>query len=295
LSYLGLFASPLLLLTRFTEERQLGFQRWFPIIISTTLLCLTIARLIYLRSFLPISSNILIPQGLGPLTLRDTFLLKHQDIPPLPWMFWAVVTVLALYGQFELVKRAISYLVVILGRLQNISLTKSDRGPLMALATTAIYCGPIILIRIFDRYMTPLLPLVFFWIIATAKPNLRGVLVPAAAVLIVCGTIVFAVLGTHDYLAWNRARWAAIAELERSHQADDQTLDGGFEYNGLRAYDAAYIPPVDKSMWWVKDDEYMISFGPIEGYLSVARYPYTSFLPPDTRAILVLHRQPVSK
>jgi hypothetical protein len=91
-------------------------------------------------------------------------------------------------------------------------------------------------------------------------------------------------------MAWNRARWQALAELERSGAADFRTVDGGFEYNGLRGFDARYASPSGKSMWWVRDDPYVVSFGPITGYETVKSYPYVNYLLPGLRTVYLLHR-----
>ena len=291
LTYLGLFASPLLILTKPTDDILAGPRRWAPILVSSVFLMISVGEMIHHRAIMPISQNVLVPEGLGPVILRDTYILNLQDISPLPWSFWAGVTVLALFGQFVLIKRVASFLVGVWDRRDNFAIAPKDGGPIMAVATIAIYSAPIMLIPLFDRYFIPLLPLTFYWIIATGKPNNKGGVAPSVAGVIIFATVVFAILGTHDYLAWNRARWEAITKLEQSHQADYRTLDGGFEYNGLKGFDSGYVPPADKSWWWVRDDEYIIAFAPVQGYSTVARYFYTKFLPPERRAIFVLQRQ----
>ena len=45
--------------------------------------------------------------------------------------------------------------------------------------------------------------------------------------------LVFGVAATHDYLGWNRARWAAAAELHERWGVPKEEIDGGFEYNNL--------------------------------------------------------------
>ena len=241
---------------------------------------------------MPIGGNILTPEGLGPLTLRDTYILNLPDVSPLPWPFWALATGLALYGQFVLIKRVADYLIGVWDRRDVNAISGRDAPPLMAVVTTAAYCAPILLIGVYDRYVTPLFPLIFFWLLATGKPNLRNVPAFALGGATLLATVIFAILGTHDYMAWNRARWDAIAELERSHTADAHNLDGGFEYNALRSFDLKYIPPASKSWWWVNDDAYLIAFAPIEGYAPYARYSYERYLMPGTQDVYVLRKQP---
>jgi hypothetical protein len=46
----------------------------------------------------------------------------------------------------------------------------------------------------------------------------------AALCLVTAG---FAVPATSDYIAWNRASWTAIADLQKSGAASPANLDGG--------------------------------------------------------------------
>jgi hypothetical protein len=291
LLYVGLFVSPVLLLTKPIDVAPAGLRRWAPIVVSGAFCAISVIELIHHRELIPKDNSIFLPSGLGPLILHDTAILKLQDVPPLPIALRACMTALALFGQFVLVKRMAAFLIGVWDRRDRFALDRADSGPLMALAAIAIYTGPLLLIYIFDRYLAPLLPLVFYWIIATARPRDKGVFHQLAAGAIVLASVLFAVLGTHDYLAWNRARWEAIAALERSGRADARNLDGGFEYNGLRGFDPNYVPRADKSWWWVKDDEYLIAFRPIAGYATLARYDYRNLLPPEQRAIFVLQKQ----
>lgn len=110
----------------------------------------------------------------------------------------------------------------------------------------------------------------------------------AATLLFLYG--LFALGGTHDYLAWNRARWQAITSLMEKDGISYNNIDGGFEFNGWYAYDAGYHINPSKSWWWVDGDDYVVSFGPVPGYLEVGRYPFERWMPPGDGNILVLQR-----
>jgi hypothetical protein len=112
----------------------------------------------------------------------------------------------------------------------------------------------------------------------------------AASILTILVSATFAVAGTHDYLAWNRARWRALQDLVAVKSVPPAAIDGGFEFNGFYLYDPGYRPPPDKSWWWVHDDEYMIAFGPMDGWAEISRWPWTSWIFPGERAILTLRR-----
>jgi hypothetical protein len=258
-------------------------------------------EMLYHGRIMPFGDNNLIPAGVGPLTLRDAYynLVIPTVPPPLPCGFWLAVTVVSLSGQYILVRRIIKFLIDVWGRRTGFTIDASDAGPLMALMTTLIYCSPIILIHLVDRYCLPLLPLVFYWLLATGKPLRAPNLAAALAGVIGVVTILYSILGVHDYMTWNRARWEGIAQLERTNKADYRNLDGGFEYNGLRGFDPAYkidySPHAEKSWWWVKDDEFVIAFAPFGQYAPVARYDYQTLLPPATRSIYVLQRRSTSQ
>ena len=91
-------------------------------------------------------------------------------------------------------------------------------------------------------------------------------------------------------MSWNRARWQAIYNLEQSSVADARSLDGGFEYNGLRSYSPTYVVQPPKSWWWIDGDKYMITFAPLPGMEIVGRYAYATYLPIATRFFYVLRR-----
>ena len=294
LLYGGLFLSPLLLVTKLASPPASPGWRWASTAISLLLVLISGFGIIHFGVVMPIGGNVFIPEGIGPLTLRDTYILDQSDVARLPVGFWIAVTSVGLLGQFLLVQRIVDYAIAVFGRRRGLMLDPADVQPLMALMTAAIYCAPIILIPMFDRYLVPLAPLLAYWLLATGRPAWTTALAPALSALVCATLVVYSVLGTHDYLAWNRVRWQALTDLERSGAADFRSVDGGFEYNGLRGYDGRYQPPPEKSWWWVHDDAYVVSFGRIEGYEPVKRYEYLNTLLPGLRTVYLLHRQAAS-
>jgi hypothetical protein len=160
----------------------------------------------------------------------------------------------------------------------------------------ALYLGPVAVAGLFDRYLLPLLP-----------PAMALTAVPAAGlpprprwVAAACGALLaafagFSVAGSHDYLSWNRARWRALDELAR-RQVAPARVDGGFEFNGWHGYDAALpvAPSTNdavRSWWWVKDDEYVLAFGPLAAYEEVARHAFGRWCPPGRAYVLTLRRR----
>ncbi len=99
-----------------------------------------------------------------------------------------------------------------------------------------------------------------------------------------------AAAATHDYFAWNRARWDAIADASR-RGATPETLDGGFEYNGYYGFERKPRQAIPgKSWWWVQDDRYVVAFTPVEGYDELARFPVKRWLARTPATLYLLER-----
>jgi hypothetical protein len=290
LLYAGLFSLPLLLLTRPPAVTAVPSSlRRLPFFTAAGAVVLIILAMAVRRQMMPFGRNILIPQGVGPLTLLDTYILGLPNVPSLPLVFWVVITLLSVWGAFELTQWVTIFAIRLLTTPRSRRLESADTSVLVAAVAILAYFTPLMLIPIYDRYIIPMLPLTLFFLANTAPARSTGYLRALGGVLCLA-MAVFAVLAAHDYMAWNRARWAAIADLQKVGSAGPANLDGGFEYNALYSYDPSYHQRNDKSWWWVDDDTYQITFGPIDAMQIVGKYPYATLLPPANRTILVLHK-----
>jgi hypothetical protein len=121
---------------------------------------------------------------------------------------------------------------------------------------------------------------------SSLKP--QTLVLPATFLLLLYG--LFAVMGTRDYLEWNRVKWRALDDLTQTEKIAPRDIDGGFEFNGLYVYDPATCSTDPR--FWAKDDApYILAFGPIPNYEEWKRYPYRRLLPPSGEGhILVLRR-----
>jgi hypothetical protein len=297
LLYAGLFSLPMLLLTQpaIPVDTAASRLRKLPLYAGAAVAILAIGSMVYLHRIMPllgnvVSGNILVPQGIGPLTLRDTYILGLPNVAPLPRLFWIAVTLLSLWGAFQLVIRSVAYVVNTVARMRQGRLDAVKVSTVFPATAIVFYLAPLLWTGLFDRHLLPALPLILsFSIGASGSPSVERYRVVAAALLTLAMTV-FAVLATHDYMAWNRARWSAISELQKTHDAGPANLDGGFEYNGLFSYDPSYRDVDGRSWWWVQKDDYQITFGPIAGMSIVKSYTYRTLLPPGNRSILVLHK-----
>jgi hypothetical protein len=176
--------------------------------------------------------------------------------------------------------------------------TRADIGVnAFLLSAIFFYCLILGISGLFDRYILPLLPLLMMVIVLVSPhPCQRGewkfdrlVTSFVFAAILLYGLL--SIGATHDYLAWNRTRWQATADL-MARSITPREIDGGYEFNGWYLYDINYQRQKGKSYWWVDSDEYRIAAGPMKRYQEIQRYPYVKWLPPGQGNISVLRKIP---
>jgi len=292
LPYIGLFVTPFAACFVLARRAPIAGLRALTVWLGS--MGLGVVLLLLLRgAVLPVIGNILLPSGLGPLTLRDTYLLG-RNLPDPSWLrlLWPAATAWgALVTGFVLVVAG-----TMLVRVAGAALRSWDLRPAwpQALLLTIIgaYAAGLFVIGYqafwFDRYLILFIPPVLGLLVLAVGGSAPRAVAPAAAVLGLYA--LFSVLGTHDYLAWNRARWRALADLQASGVSPRQ-IDGGYEFNGWLLYDPRYEKTTGKSWWWVQGDEYMIASGPMPGYAQVASYPFDRWLIPGRSEVLALRRE----
>jgi 4-amino-4-deoxy-L-arabinose transferase-like glycosyltransferase len=296
--YVGLFLFPVAVkLVRVDQGAKLWPTSLF-LLFSATLS----APLIYSGSLMPISRNvrgsILTESGLGPVLLRDTYILFLPHLPVLPQWFFAVTTLMSIIGGAMLLTwLALAFVNLFSNRTRVLTLAGEEDHSVASLFffSAAVICLlPMALqIPFFDRYVVPLLPLACAAVAPLARPSAVscGRLVSVVAMLSLAGMLVLSVGGARDYLAWNRARWAALDELTAKQSIPPTQIDGGFEFNGWHLYDHNYQLTESKSHYWVHEDAYVVAMGEIEGYDTVQRHSFTLWIPPHEGNVLVLRRR----
>jgi hypothetical protein len=141
----------------------------------------------------------------------------------------------------------------------------------------------------FDRYTSLFVPLFLLLLFADgkeSKPFNPFVFALSLAFLLFIGY--FSTTATHDYLAWNRARWAAANHLILEEHISVHRIEGGKEFNGwfmgLDFPPGTSTPNPDLS-------EYVIAHNNLKGYKIVGQYPYQNYFPYETRNVYILHKQ----
>lgn len=151
--------------------------------------------------------------------------------------------------------------------------------------TTLLYIIPVLVISktcYFDRYFLFMMPLLMAVICSTASTERmsRGWLAGALVVIVLFGG--FAVAGTHDYFAWNRARWKAYLDLVQVDKIPPTQVNGGYECNGWTCFHGnadmdVHIQPF-----------YVITLGPLDSFEVIRAYRVKTWLPYANQDILVL-------
>jgi len=138
----------------------------------------------------------------------------------------------------------------------------------------------------FDRYVVVLIPWVLvLWWAASASRN--GVAVkPRAGVVLLALFLIADVTATHDYLAWQRARWGAVEYLTE-HGAQPAQIRAGFEVDQYgpwgepRTSSADHVSPF-----------YIVAISPTPGHQTLHAVPVNRWLPFTASQILVLQPDP---
>ena len=284
LLYLGLFCLPMLLLLNSSSPRfntNSAILRAVPALSGGLFALLSIYFTFGLHKSwmpVPVPGNILISQGLGPLTIRGSY-------EQLPSPFWVIVTVLSVVGGVLLIRAMIASSIVLVRRIAILS--ERDFIQIFFVMAVGIYALPILVGGLFDRYLVPLVPFFLFLLYLNADwlahEGVGPTIQKFASVVLIAFIAAFSVLGTRDYLTWNRIRWEAIARFQETSSVSAHDIGGGFEYKGWFLYDP-------ESEWWVEDNKYVIAFSIIPGFKIIRSYAYTTWMPPRARMLFLLER-----
>lgn len=290
LIYLGVFLLPFLILLIF------GFRKSFLkseilLFIFTFFIMGLIVSIVWKNQLMPLLRNILFDFGLGPPLLRDIYILGLPNLPVAPVGFWFVITIIGVLSGAFLILHLFLSTVHLLRKLKD----SLDNKWILILNVMAffLYFVPIILTGYYDRYLLYFLPILMIILLTAKRPihlhkgNVHAIF--TIVLIIVYGT--FSLGATHDYLSWNRSRWIALDYLTKECQVSPKKIDGGFEFNGWYMYNPRYVEQKGKSYWWVENDDYVISFGPIIGYKAIKSFPYKRWIPFGQGKIFILQKK----
>ncbi|MCR4299769.1 MAG: hypothetical protein NUV75_13660, partial [Gallionella sp.] len=237
------------------------------------------------------ANNTIDAAGIGPFTLYDVMAHPIFELDRSPGIIWRVAGIAAAFGLVALCALALATLAHLFREKRN-----ADSCRVFLAIVVCAYLAPFVITGYFDRYLLFVLPFLIAlwartWPVAEGRAAHLPQWVALAWIISVTG---FGVAATHDYFAWNRARWDVIRHAESIGATADQ-LDGGFEFNGFYGYETrARDAAPGKSWWWVKDDKYIVAFSLVPGYELAATFPIRGWLPRTPARINLLRRQQAS-
>ena len=249
----------------------------------------------------PVGENVLDWYGIGPLTNGDT-LMHGTNLPnqeSAARIGWMVIT-----GLVTLSSALLLLAIATASRdgLRNIAHQGEARASLaprlFLIGVCVSYFFLMLLVAtrftLFDRYLLPELFLAFFVVPALlgrtpSERDVTGVRSIAAGLLLALFAV-FTVVSTHDFLAWHRTRWAALQEL-LDHGVPPSHIDGGYEFGGWLLYDDRHRTPPGKNWWWIGDDEFQTSSGPLPGYEICRVHPVPRWWTSAGRDVFIMRRR----
>jgi hypothetical protein len=296
--YLGLFQFPFLMILWPTFYGRLsGRGRVILLAWIATFTVPVTGVLLAINHLMPLLGNIVYNLGIGAQSLAGEW---PVGLPR--WIMVIVTTASALGGAIALA--SLFELVRSMWVARSEPAAISARWRLIFVAAVCIISfGPpaFAFSTLFDRYLLGLLPLAMLLVLeGMGRRSVRLQPLPTAAALaLMAGVLVFSVGATHDYLAWNRIRWAAGDYLRKERGVGLDDLDGGWEFNN-------YFPNVDRlyasraeressktleergiggSISSPPGSRYRIAVSPSAEHETVRTFPVPAWLPSSPRAL----------
>ncbi|MBW8326003.1 MAG: glycosyltransferase family 39 protein [Prolixibacteraceae bacterium] len=236
------------------------------------------------------AGNVIYNLGLGPKLLKDTYWGDNID-PILSSQSMYIIKLLSLLSAIIVFT---FFCIETVKGLLKIFQSKSSPARLLRATFIVFFLIYFVFVLInpifFDRYILPCIPAVFI-IILPVKPIFTG-LNKIAFGLSLSVFILFSIAATHDYMSWNRARWEGITFLTDENGIERNKIDGGFEFNAW--FQTAACNPEIKgrvSWWFVSSDDYIISFGNIDGCKTIKKIAYSRIFPPGNDSIYILFKE----
>lgn len=297
LMYLGWFLLPLILLGTRSRGENLELRPWFkkvPVGVWI-FIAVSIVRFVLRPGLMPVHNNILSPQGIGPATLRDTFILKLEHQQAIPTFFWLIVTSASMAGAVLLILNLSQGIRRMISEIRSNRANPSGLISFFFLVGIMAYLSPFLVAGFFDRYLVLVTAFLLPFLAAGSDPANVSRARRSGVVILIAATGIFGVAATRDYLEWNRIRWIAAREFVTESGLTLEELDGGFEINSWHTHAQSNQPERRGNrpayLAWASKVPYVITFDVIDGFEPVRRYSYRNWLPPYEGEILLLKRK----
>ena len=228
--------------------------------------------------------NIIIDFGIGPLLLKDTYLMNIPRVWQIPPPLYYCLAYLAAISAFAIAIMAYSSISNILFPARKCDIDAPNTASTFSLALTMIYSGIILFTGYHDRYLIPVFVFIIIWIVSEKSESLNLVfwkrsLIPAFIIMIIMG--LFSVGGVHDLVRTKLALKQAQDYVVNDLAVPPCSLDGGFEFNGYNCYNKGYVQKPGLSWWWVDREDFLLTLGPLPGYTVEMIFPFKRVFPTD--------------
>ncbi len=232
LMYVGQWCLPYsLLVLPVALERQTLRERRNTLVAVVGLTAVVTALLTFVDWLMPMTPNQLIDFGMGIRSLGG-------EVPKAPRVVWIGVTALSALGA------SLSVLILaVLGRelwFHRVTAVAPGNWPWHAvfLLTTGVFSfGPMAFsyALLHDRHLLVFLPLLLglLVVLGAGQSTWPGSWCSWTAVLLLAVYMGFSIAATHDYMGWNRVRWAAATYLHETRGLPPAEIDAGYEFNNL--------------------------------------------------------------
>jgi hypothetical protein len=287
--YVGWFVFPYLLINlRNGLAAMKKDERYFFFLLSGMLSVCMLLRLVLTNQSMPLSTNVLMRCGFGPLLPAD--LIPDATLwPPIPFL-WAIIS------SIGVISGACIFSGIVIAALRWRHGARLQPAVCFVLGWLILYSATMSVRGFFDRYLLCLIPFTMAAISQfAAQMKVENSVIPrTASTLAIAGLLslaLFSVLITHDYFAWNRARWQAISRLNDVEHVPLDKIDGGPELNGWIAFDPRFAhSAIIDPMSFAHGDDYKISFIPQEGYKVAFSEKFGRCFPPGEGCIYALKK-----
>jgi Dolichyl-phosphate-mannose-protein mannosyltransferase len=277
LGYTCFFISPLLLL-RVGEIWKFRAFRYFFLTASTALIFVEALTLTgHLNLSVLLHRNVIFDFGIGPILLKDTYILGIPRTFTLPKPIYIIMVYWAALAVAAFLCLVTSFAV----RLFRPGLNGEDSPPnllsTLCIVVSAVYLAIITLTGFHDRYLIPVCLLLTVWVLSDRPANRRypnpwKTYIPAIVAFLSLAAL--SVAGVRDFMEMKRAQKTALVYVEESLGTAPCDFDGGFEHNGYHCSDPHFVPKEGLSWWWVSREDYLLTLGPLPGYEVIGTFPF---------------------
>jgi Dolichyl-phosphate-mannose-protein mannosyltransferase len=286
LGYLGLCFVPLLAALDLRFGTLSKYRIWLRLVLLTVCLGLTFA-LYFIGRITPVDASTFFDFGLGVRNLETVY--APMKAPQLFWFILAFLGVLGCFGVLVTAYRCFPNL--------SFSPNKSARSGYLGMIFIIVFIYNLPFMALggiwFDRYtlfnLAFFAPVVCVFACEQALSNVRRNLIYLS--LIVCAT--FGVVGTHDYLEWNRQRWHGLSVLQTNYGLAVENIDGGFEFNNYAARLKGDVRrPINEVNISRKGAEYRVALSELPGHKVLQILPCNTFLYGSPKSVYLLKKVP---